>query len=192
MIGTLRGYITLRRPPRLVLEVAGVGYELEAPLSTFAALPAAEGEVKLFTHLQVRDDTQQLYGFFSEHERELFRALIRTSGVGAKLALAILSGLSVEEFSQAVTTRDVATLKRLPGIGQKTAERLLLDMADRLNGLASGGAAGGVVREAEAALAALGYKPREISNLLSKLTPAGRSSEELVREALKKSLGKTL
>jgi Holliday junction DNA helicase RuvA len=191
MIGTLRGYITLRRPPRLVLEVAGVGYELEAPLSTFAALPTAEGEVKLFTHLQVRDDTQQLYGFSSERERELFRALIRTSGVGAKLALVILSGLSVEEFSQAVTTRDVATLKRLPGIGQKTAERLLVDMADRLNGLISGGAAGSVVGEAEAALAALGYKPREILNLLSKLTSAGRSSEELVREALKKSLGKT-
>ena len=190
MIGTLRGHITLRRPPRLVLEVAGVGYELDAPLSTFAALPAVEGEVKLFTHLQVRDDTQQLYGFFSERERELFRALIRTSGVGAKLALAILSGLSVEEFSQAVTTRDVATLKRLPGIGRKTAERLLVDMADRLSGLISGGAAGSVVGEAEAALAALGYKPREISNLLSRLTPVGRSSEELVREALKKSLGR--
>lgn len=190
MIGTLRGYVTLRRPPRLVVEVAGVGYELEAPLSTFAALPGGDGEVKLFTHLQVRDDTQQLYGFSSERERELFRALIRTSGVGAKLALIILSGLSVEEFSQAVTTRDVATLKRLPGIGQKTAERLLVDMADRIDGLAIGGAVGGVMGEAEAALAALGYKPREISNLLSKLTAAGRSSEELVREALKKSLGK--
>ncbi|MGA7964359.1 MAG: Holliday junction branch migration protein RuvA [Gammaproteobacteria bacterium] len=190
MIGTLRGYVISRRPPRMVLEVAGVGYELEAPLSTFAALPAAESEVKLFTHLQVRDDTQQLYGFSSERERELFRALIRTSGVGAKLALIILSGLSVEEFSHAVTTRDVATLKRLPGIGQKTAERLLVDMADRIDGLTIGGAVGGVMGEAEAALAALGYKPREIANLLSKLTAAGRSSEDLVREALKKSLGK--
>lgn len=190
MIGMLRGYVISRRPPRMVLEVSGVGYELEAPLSTFAVLPAAESEVKLFTHLQVRDDTQQLYGFSSERERELFRALIRTSGVGAKLALIILSGLSVEEFSQAVTTRDVATLKRLPGIGQKTAERLLVDMADRIDGLAIGGAVGGVMGEAEAALAALGYKPREISNLLSTLTAAGRSSEELVREALKKSLGK--
>lgn len=189
MIGTLRGHVTSRRPPRMVLEVAGVGYELEAPLSTFAAMPA-EGEVKLFTHLQVRDDTQQLYGFSSERERELFRALIRTSGVGAKLALIILSGLSVEEFSHAVTTRDVATLKRLPGIGQKTAERLLVDMADRIDGLATGGAVGGVMGEAEAALAALGYKPREIANLLSELTAAGRSSEDLVREALKKSLGK--
>ncbi|MGH8128704.1 MAG: Holliday junction branch migration protein RuvA [Gammaproteobacteria bacterium] len=190
MIGTLRGKVTLRRPPRMVLEVAGVGYELEAPLSTFAVLPA-EGEVKLFTHLQVRDDAQQLYGFSSERERELFRALIRTSGVGAKLALIILSGLSVEEFAHAVTTRDVATLKRLPGIGQKTAERLLLDMADRIDGLATGGAVGGVMGEAEAALEALGYKPREIANLLSKLSTTGRSSEDLVREALKKSLGKT-
>lgn len=190
MIGTLRGRITLRRPPRLVLEVAGVGYELEAPLSTFADLPAGDVEVKLFTHLQVRDDTQQLYGFSTERERELFRALIRTSGVGAKLALAILSGLSVEEFSQAVSTRDVATLKRLPGIGQKTAERLLVDMADRLDGVTAGSAAGGVMGEAEAALAALGYKPREIAGLLTGTSTAGRSSEEVVREALKKSLGK--
>ncbi len=191
MIGTLRGRVTSRRPPRLVLEVAGVGYELEAPLSTFADLSAGDTEVKLFTHLQVRDDTQQLYGFATERERELFRALIRTSGVGAKLALAILSGLSVAEFSQAVATRDVATLKRLPGIGQKTAERLLVDMADRIEGIEAGGPAGGVMGETEAALAALGYKPREISGLLSDLSPAGRSSEELVREALKKSLGKT-
>lgn len=190
MIGTLRGRVTWRRPPRLVLEVAGVGYELEAPLSTFAALPGGDGETRLFTHLQVRDDTQQLYGFSSERERELFRALIRTSGVGAKLALAILSGLSVEEFSQAVATRDVATLKRLPGIGQKTAERLLVDMADRLDGMTAGGSAGGVMGEAEAALAALGYKPREIAGLLSGTSAAGRSSEEVVREALKKSLGK--
>jgi len=191
MIGTLRGRVTLRRPPHLVLEVAGVGYELEAPLSTFAELSGGDGEVKLYTHLQVREDTQQLYAFYSERERELFRALIRTSGVGAKLALVILSGLSVEEFSQAVATRDVATLKRLPGIGQKTAERLLLDMADRLDGLSGGGTSGGVMGEAEAALAALGYKPREIAGLLSNLSPAGRSSEELVREALKKSLGRT-
>lgn len=189
MIGSLRGKVLLRRPPRLVVEVGGVGYELEAPLSTFADLPAS-GEVTVFTHLQVREDALNLYAFASERERELFRALIRTSGVGAKLALAILSGLSVEEFTQAVNTRDVSTLKRLPGIGQKTAERLLVEMADRLEGFAAGARAGSVVGEAEAALVALGYKPREVSAMLADLSSAGRSSEDLVREALKKSLGK--
>jgi len=189
VIGSLRGKVLLRRPPRLVVEVGGVGYELEAPLSTFADLPAS-GEVTVFTHLQVREDALNLYAFASERERELFRALIRTSGVGAKLALAILSGLSVEEFTQAVNTRDVSTLKRLPGIGQKTAERLLVEMADRLEGFAAGARAGSVVGEAEAALVALGYKPREVSAMLADLSSAGRSSEDLVREALKKSLGK--
>lgn len=191
MIGSLRGQIVLRRPPRLVIEVAGVGYELEAPLSTFATLSEGATETRLFTHLQMRDDTQQLYAFSTERERELFRALIRVSGVGAKLALAILSGLSVEEFSQAVAMRDVDTLRRLPGIGLKTAERLLVEMADRLDGLAGGPISGGVLSEAEAALAALGYKPREVARLLSGLDPAGCGSEELVREALKKSLGKS-
>ena len=189
MIGSLRGQIVLRRPPRLVVEVGGIGYELEAPLSTFTDLPAS-GEVTVFTHLQVREDALNLYAFASERERQLFRALIRTSGVGAKLALAILSGLSVEEFTQAVNTRDVSTLKRLPGIGQKTAERLLVEMADRLEGFAAGARAGSVVGEAEAALVALGYKPREVSAMLADLSSAGRSSEDLVREALKKSLGK--
>lgn len=189
MIGSLRGQVLMRRPPRIVVEVGGVGYELEAPLSTFAALPS-DGEVRLYTHLQVRDDAQNLYAFATERERELFRALIRTSGVGAKLALAILSGLSVEEFIQAVNTRDVSTLKRLPGIGQKTAERLLVEMADRLNGIGTGGQAVGVFVEAEAALAALGYKPREIASMLAEMPGAGRSSEDIVREALKKSLGK--
>ena len=189
MIGSLRGLIVLRRPPRLMIEVGGVGYELEAPLSTFADLPAS-GEVTVFTHLQVREDALNLYGFANERERELFRALIRTSGVGAKLALAILSGLSVEEFTQAVNTRDVSTLKRLPGIGQKTAERLLVEMADRLDGFDAGAKAGSVIGEAEAALVALGYKPKEITAMLSDLASAGRSSEDMVREALKKSLGK--
>lgn len=189
MIGSLRGKIALRRPPRLVIEVSGVGYELEAPLSTFANLPAT-GEVTVFTHLQVREDALNLYAFASERERELFRALIRTSGVGAKLALAILSGLSVEEFTQAVNTRDVSTLKRLPGIGQKTAERLLVEMADRLDGFHGAVGGGSISGEAEAALAALGYKPKEIAAMLAELPSAGRTSEELVREALKRSLGK--
>lgn len=188
MIGSLRGRIAERRPPFLLIEVGGVGYEVEAPLSTFAALPAEAGEVKLYTQLLIRDDAQHLYGFASEGERRLFRDLMRASGVGAKLALAILSGLSVGEFAQAVVTRDVATLKRLPGVGQKTAERLLVEMADRLEApeVASGA---DTLGEAGAALAALGYKPREVSAMLAGEHADGRSSETIVRAALKRALG---
>lgn len=187
MIGQLRGVIVERHPPRLVLDVGGVGYELEAPVSTFVALPAGGGETKLYTHLLIRDDSFQLYGFASEAERNLFRMLIRASGVGAKLALAILSGLSVDEFARVVTERDVAALKRLPGIGQKTAERLLVEMADRMAAPAAAGS--GVLAEADAALAALGYKPREIAAMLAGMKAGGRSSEEIVREALRRALG---
>ncbi|MDN5863629.1 MAG: Holliday junction branch migration protein RuvA [Gammaproteobacteria bacterium] len=188
MIGFLRGRIVLRRPPVLVLDVGGVGYEIEAPLSTFSALPDGAGEVMLYTHLAIRDDSQYLYGFANEEERRLFRALIRTSGVGAKLALAILSGLSVAEFSQAVMTRDVATLKRLPGIGQKTAERLLVEMADRLEASVTLPVGSDPLGEAASALSALGYKPREVSAMLNNETAEGRSSEEIVRAVLKRSL----
>jgi len=190
MIGSLRGRIIVRRPPRLMVEVGGVGYELEAPLSTFEALPA-DGEVRLHTHLMVREDTQQLFAFATERERELFRVLIRASGVGAKLALAILSGLSVDEFARAVAERDIGTLKRLPGIGQKTAERLVVEMADRIAAAGTVAAPGeGGRAEAEAALEALGYKPREIASMLAGVTVSGRSSEEVVRDALKQSLRK--
>ncbi|MGH8273570.1 MAG: Holliday junction branch migration protein RuvA [Gammaproteobacteria bacterium] len=189
MIGFLRGSIAERRPPFLLIEVGGVGYEVEAPLSTFADLPAGTDEVRLYTHLLVRDDGQYLYGFASVAERRLFRALIRTSGVGAKLALAILSGLSVGEFAQAVATRDVATLKRLPGIGQKTAERLLVEMADRLEAPDALGPSGDAMTEAAAALAALGYKPREVTAMLAGERADGRPSEAIVRAALKRSLG---
>lgn len=191
MIGFLRGRIIHRRPPRLLLEVGGIGYELEAPLSTFAALPGGDEETRLYTHLVVREDTLQLYGFAGERERELFRALIRASGVGAKLALTILSGLSVEEFSRAIVERDVARLKRLPGIGQKTAERLVVEMADRVVASAAAAASipGNVRGEAESALNALGYKPREIAALLSDIKIRERTSEEVVREALRRALG---
>lgn len=189
MIGSLRGRIVERRPPLLLLEVNGVGYELEAPLSTFADLPADAAEVRLYTHLLLRDDGQYLYGFASASERSLFRALIRISGVGAKLALAILSGLSVDEFTRAVSTRDAATLKRLPGVGQKTAERLLVEMADRLESVGAGSIVGDALTEAGAALAALGYKPREVTALLAGERADGRSSEVIVRAALKRSLG---
>lgn len=189
MIGSLRGRVVSRRPPWLLLEVGGIGYEVEAPLSTFAALPPGDAEVGLYTHLMIRDDAQHLYGFASEAERGLFRALIRASGVGAKLALAILSGLSTEEFARAVATRDVSTLKRLPGIGTKTAERLVVEMADRVRPAADN-AAGSVRGEAEQALAALGYSARESAAMLAGVRTDGRASEDVVREALKRALGR--
>jgi Holliday junction DNA helicase RuvA len=189
MIGTLTGRIAERRPPFLLLEVSGVGYEIEAPLSTFADLPQGDDAVRLYTHLLVRDDGQYLYGFASAAERRLFRALIKTSGVGAKLALAILSGLSVDEFARAVSTRDTATLKRLPGIGQKTAERLLVEMADRLKSVEAVAPGGDALAEAGSALAALGYKPREVAAMLANERADGRPSEVIVRAALKRSLG---
>ncbi len=189
MIGSLRGRIAERRPPFLLIEVGGVGYEVEAPLSTFADLPADAAEVRLYTHLLVRDDGQYLYGFANAAERSLFRALIRVSGVGAKLALAILSGLSVDEFARAVSSRDTATLKRLPGVGQKTAERLLVEMADRLESIEAGVSVGDALTEAGAALASLGYKPREVTAMLAGERADGRSSEAIVRTALKRSLG---
>lgn len=189
MIGFLRGQIVSRRPPVLTLDVGGVGYEIEAPLSTFAALPEGDGEAMLYTHLAIREDSQYLYGFASEEERRVFRLLIRTSGVGAKLALAILSGLTVAEFSQAVSTRDAATLQRLPGVGKKTAERLLVEMADRLDVTPIVPAGADPLGEAASALAALGYKPREVAGMLRNEKADGRASEEIVRTALKRSLG---
>lgn len=191
MIGFLRGHLVSRRPPVLTLDVGGVGYEIEAPLSTFSALPEQAGEVMLHTHLAIRDDSQHLYGFATEEERRLFRALIRTSGVGAKLALAILSGLTVAEFSQAVSTRDATTLQRLPGVGRKTAERLLVEMADRLDVTVAVPAGGDTLGEAASALAALGYKPREVNTMLHGERADGRSSEAIVRTALKRSLGRS-
>lgn len=189
MIGLLRGRIVSRRPPVLVLEVGGVGYEIEAPLSTFSALPEGRAEVTLYTHLAVREDSQYLYGFADVAEKRLFRSLIRVSGVGAKLALAILSGLSVAEFSRAVSARDVATLKRLPGVGQKTAERLLVEMADRLDAPDALPVGVDPLGEAASALGALGYKPREVAVMLKGERAEGRSSEAIVRAALKRSLG---
>ncbi|HEY1491351.1 MAG TPA: Holliday junction branch migration protein RuvA, partial [Steroidobacteraceae bacterium] len=132
MIGSLRGRILAKAPPQLTLEVAGVGYEVEAPMSTFFHLPAVGAEVHLLTHLVVREDAHQLYGFATEEERRLFRALIRVSGVGPKIALALLSGVSVADFNRSVQAQDLSTLTRVPGIGRKTAERLIVEMRDRL------------------------------------------------------------
>ncbi|MES9967190.1 MAG: Holliday junction branch migration protein RuvA, partial [Sedimenticola sp.] len=175
----------------------GVGYELEAPMSTFYDLPLQGGEVTLYTHLAVRDDAHVLYGFVNEGERALFRSLLKVSGVGAKMALAILSGMNAEEFARCVQSDDTAALVRLPGIGKKTAERLIVEMRDRLEKLemATTGAVrivptpGEVVEnpvsDAVGALMALGYKPNEASKLVRAVDSEGLSSEEIIRAALK-------
>jgi holliday junction DNA helicase RuvA len=190
MIGSVRGRIVSKTPPQLLVEAGGLGYELEAPMSTFFHLPAVGEEVRLLTHLVVREDAHVLYGFGSEDERRLFRSLIKVSGVGPKIALALLSGLSVEAFARCVQSQDVASLIKVPGIGRKTAERLVVEMRDRLQASGGGGASAvpvGASPEAEAfgALVALGYKPMEATRLLKAVGPGTHSTEELIRRALK-------
>ncbi len=190
MIGSVRGRIVSKTPPQLLVETGGLGYELEAPMSTFFHLPAVGEEVRLLTHLVVREDAHVLYGFGTEDERRLFRSLIKVSGVGPKIALALLSGISVEAFALCVQSEDVAALIKVPGIGRKTAERLVIEMRDRLQAGAGGAASAvpmGASPEAEAfgALVALGYKPMEASRLLKAAGPGTHSTEELIRRALK-------
>ncbi len=197
MIGRLRGEIVSKHPPHLLLDVNGVGYEVEAPMSTFYNLPAQGETVTLLTHLVVRDDAHVLFGFGTESERALFRGLLKVSGVGAKMALAILSGMTAEEFSACVQSDDVSALVRLPGIGKKTAERLIVEMRDRLEKLGLGAdavslpstPAGTVetspVADAVSALTALGYKPNEASRMVRNVASEGLTSEEIIRTALK-------
>ena len=192
MIGHLRGAIVAKHPPALTMDVNGVGYELSAPMSTFYELPDLGVEVLLHTHLVVREDAHNLYGFISTRERELFRGLIRVNGVGARLALSILSGISVDGFKRCVMDSDIASLTRIPGIGKKTAERLLVEMRDRI--AAAGGALGvdsapaNAKDEALAALVTLGYKPAEASRMIGKVDD-GASSEALIRQALQSVVG---
>ena len=190
MIGFLRGVIVRKQPPHLVLEVQGVGYEVEAPMSTFYGLPEAGAEILLHTHLVVREDAHILFGFGSEGERRLFRALLRVNGVGPKLALTILSGISVEGFLRCVREDDSAALTRLPGIGKKTADRLVIEMRDRLDQVgASPVEAGAHPRdEALSALVALGYRPQEAQHMLQAIKEADLSSEELIRRALQSAV----
>jgi Holliday junction DNA helicase RuvA len=196
LIGYLRGRIAAKHPPQLVMDVGGVGYEVEAPMSTFYGLPAVGTETTLHTHLVVREDAHVLYGFGTERERALFRELIKVSNVGPRIALAILSGVSVEGFHRSVENQDVAALVRIPGIGRKTAERLVVEMRDRLQALgaplAAAAAATGAAAtapsahsEAYGALIALGYKPAEVIRLLKTVDPAVGSTEEMIRHALR-------
>jgi Holliday junction DNA helicase RuvA len=191
MIGSVRGRIASKTPPQLTVDVGGLGYELEAPMSTFFLLPAVGDEVRLLTHLVVREDAHILYAFATENERRLFRSLIKVSGVGPKIALALLSGISVEAFALCVQNEDIAALTRVPGIGRKTAERLVVEMRDRLGPAADPGAGAAASTplpspEAEAfgALVALGYKPAEATRLLKAAGPGTHSTEELIRRAL--------
>jgi Holliday junction DNA helicase RuvA len=194
MIGFLKGRLALKQPPSLMVDVNGVGYELEAPMSTFYGLPAAGEPVALFTHLVVREDAHVLFGFGTESERRLFRGLLKVSGVGPKIALGILSGASVDDFLRIVEAEDIAMLTRIPGIGRKTAERVIIEMRDSVQKLAaptlregtpSSPAASSPQGEAFAALVALGYKPPEVTRLLKAADEPGLSTTEVIRRALK-------
>ncbi len=196
MIGLLRGRILVRRPPALLLEVNGVGYEVEAPMSTFFALPANDEPVTLYTHLMVREDAHILYGFAREADRTLFRRLLKVNGVGGKMALAILSAMTAETFARHVEQADTAALTRIPGVGKKTAERLVVEMRDRLDGLepssdavAVPAAPTGGQADAEAvdALVALGYKPAEASRMVRAVFAPGMGTEALIKAALKEA-----
>lgn len=193
MIGHLKGILSAKHPPGLVIDVQGVGYEVEAPMSTFYELPAIGSPLTLLTHLVVREDAHVLYGFATEAERSLFRSLVKVSGVGAKMALAILSGISVEGFVLCVQQRDHASLVKVPGIGKKTAERLLVEMRDRItDGFGAGSFRPGAVGsppgdprgEAFSALVSLGYKPGEVSQMLKNVPDSEDSTEEIIRRVL--------
>ena len=193
MIARLAGTLVSKQPPLLVIDVAGVGYEVEAPLPVFYDLPETGQPVVILTHLSVKDDAHTLYGFASESERRLFRQLLKISGIGAKLALTILSGASGEELARYVAERDAAALTRLPGIGKKTAERIIIELRDKLDYQPTGGAgmpsaaaapSGGVVGEAINALIALGYKPQQASRMAREASRPEMAVEEIIREAL--------
>jgi len=199
VIGRIRGTLVEKQPPDILVEVGGVGYELQVPMTTLFQLPALGAEVSLVTHFVVREDAQLLYGFIDESDRGLFRELIKVSGVGPKLALTILSGMDARSFTRCVQRDDVSALVALPGVGKKTAERLLVEMRDKLRGwlaqLEGGDEAGAaapaapvadIVADAEGALVALGYKPQEASRMVAAVNDdAVADSEELIRRALK-------
>jgi Holliday junction DNA helicase RuvA len=189
MIASLAGSLVHKAPPALTIEVGGVGYELEAPMSTFYGLPPVGQPVRLLTHLVVREDAQLLYGFGTVEERQLFRSLLRVSGVGPRIALAILSGSTAGAFAACVQAGDVAALTRIPGVGRKIAERLIVEMRDRLAAMSAESHAAtvaapvGTAAEAFSALVALGYRPNEATRLLKNADPAA-STEEMIRGAL--------
>ncbi|WP_148876835.1 Holliday junction branch migration protein RuvA [Serratia marcescens] len=204
MIGRLRGNILEKQPPLVLLEANGVGYEVHMPMTCFYELPELGQEAIVFTHFVVREDAQLLYGFNDKQERALFRELIKVNGVGPKLALAILSGMSAQQFVSAVEREEITALVKLPGVGKKTAERLVVEMKDRFKGLngdlfnssseislpsaADKAPEADAEAEAVSALVALGYKPQEASRMVSKIAKPGADCETLIRDALRAAL----
>ena len=195
MIGRLRGILALKQPPWLVVDVNGVGYELEAPMSTFYDLPELGREVSLFTHYAQKEDSVSLYGFLREPERRLFRDVQKVSGIGAKIALAVLSGVSVDECARLVQAGDITALTRIPGIGKKTAERMVVELRDRAADLAGGGVpgamaagAGDPVADAVTALQQLGYKPAEAARMAREAAAPGDEAATIIRKALQSAL----
>jgi len=194
MIGRIKGTIVEKQPPSILVDVQGVGYELDVPMSTFYGLPENGKNIELHTHFIVREDAQLLYGFATKRERRLFRALLKVNGVGAKVALSILSGMTSEEFFECVANKDSVAMTRVPGIGKKTADRLLVEMQDKVDSLSGGSVQPGLPTEtvsisvrtqASDALMALGYKPTEAKRLLDKNTSDGQSVEDMIRSALR-------
>ncbi|MFW8589251.1 Holliday junction branch migration protein RuvA [Glaciecola sp. 2405UD65-10] len=202
MIARLHGIIVEKIPPEIVLDVAGVGYEIQLPMTSFYALPEVNQSVTLFTHFVVREDAQLLFGFTERNERSLFRVLIKANGVGPKLACTILSGMSAGQFVQAVMHEDITALVKMPGVGKKTAERLVVELKDKLNELdatpsmptpLSGENAKQAILsetmsakdEAISALLALGYKRSQAESVIKKVASDNASSEQLIRDALK-------
>jgi Holliday junction DNA helicase RuvA len=196
MIGRLQGTILEKQPPSILIDVQGVGYELEASMSTFYQLPECGENITLHTHLVVREDAQLLYGFYSLSERQMFRNLIKISGVGPKLALTILSGMSAEDFSRCIMDGDSKALTRLPGVGKKTAERLVIELKDRLekdDSIKLPGSTGTTasierqanpVNDAVSALISLGYKAQQASQMIRDIDVEAKSTEEIIRAAL--------
>ncbi|MCG3724237.1 Holliday junction branch migration protein RuvA [Vibrio cincinnatiensis] len=202
MIGRLRGILIEKQPPQVLIEIGGIGYEVQMPMSCFYELPNLGEEAIIYTHFVVREDAQLLYGFNSVSERALFREVIKANGVGPKMGLGILSGMTASQFVSCVEREDISTLIKLPGVGKKTAERLVVEMKDRLKGWGTGDlltpatdAAPADNRtmiseqnseeEAVSALLALGYKPAQASKAVAQVAKAGMSSEQLIRDALK-------
>ncbi|WP_072669671.1 Holliday junction branch migration protein RuvA [Vibrio injensis] len=202
MIGRLRGLLIEKQPPQIVIEVNGVGYEVQMPMSCFYELPNINEEAIIYTHFVVREDAQLLYGFNTVSERALFREVIKANGVGPKMGLGILSGMTASQFVACVEREDISTLIKLPGVGKKTAERLLVEMKDRLKGWGSGDlftpatdaapldsspvhSEQNAQEEAISALLSLGYKPIQASKVVSQMAKPGMTSEQLIREALK-------
>ncbi|ELA3115255.1 Holliday junction branch migration protein RuvA [Vibrio vulnificus] len=201
MIGRLRGFLLEKQPPELLIEVNGIGYEVQMPMSCFYELPNIGEEAIIYTHFVVREDAQLLYGFNTVKERALFREVIKANGVGPKLGLAILSGMTASQFVASVEREDISTLVKLPGVGKKTAERLVVEMKDRLKGWSAGdlftpftnaapvdsgsASSNSAEEEAVSALLALGYKPVQASKVVSQIAKPDMTSEQLIREALK-------